>query len=70
MFDYVRTQLSSNCITTSKPYIENNSVKTKPAPKKAGFVFYLLAKTLKSAIEINALTTDATITAKTAMSCI
>jgi hypothetical protein len=65
MFDYVRTQLSSNCITTSK-----KELVTKPAPQKAGFVFYLLAKTLNSTIEINALTIDATITAKTAMSCI
>ena len=68
MFDYVRTQLSSNCITTSKPYIENNSVRTKPAPKKAGFVFYLFANALKKKTDNSALTTDATMTANTAIS--
>ena len=63
MFDYVHTQLSLNCITTSKRFLV-----TKPAPKKAGFVFYFRASILNNAIESSALATDATITARTAMS--
>ena len=63
MFDYVRTQLSSNCITTFKRF-----VMTKPAPKKAGFVFYLFANALKNVADRIALATDATMTANTAIS--
>jgi len=63
MFDYVHTQLSSNCITTSKSQIQQS-----PPLKKAGFVFYFRASSLNIATESSALTTDATITARTAMS--
>ena len=35
MFDYVHTQPSSNCITTSK-----NSEKNKARPSKGGFCFF------------------------------
>lgn len=63
MFDYVHTQLNSNCISTSK-----QPLTTKPAPQKAGFVVYFLASNLKSVTDKSALTTDATITARTAMS--
>ena len=63
MFDYVHTQLNSNCITTSK-----KTIKTKPALKKGGFCFYLLTKVLNSISDKRALTTDATMTASTAIS--
>jgi len=63
MFDYVRTQLNSNCITTSKSQLQQN-----PPLKKAGFVFYFRASNLNNAMESSALITDATITARTAMS--
>ena len=49
--------------TTSKRFLV-----TKPAPQKAGFVFYFRESNLNNAIESIALTTEATMTARTAMS--